>query len=107
MAEGDVKSVYIIRQSGPDGAPFVYCICESNTTAARILPQAGAGADIVKFSAILHSGFWCAPFRIIASTTEDKLLDAQQAAYDAAMAKALAAGLTLGDLQALGAGDRP
>lgn len=95
------RTVYIIRKTEVDGAISIFCICETLTTAKRIMDNR-SGYDIVPWNSVLQDGFWTAPFREILATDDDKRKDLQAAARQEALDKALAAGLTLQDLMALG-----
>lgn len=99
MAEGDTKTIYIVRKID-NGEAVIYAHCETPRVAERV-KALNPGADIIPWQAVIHNGFWCAPYRELLQTQYDIDADAAEVEYNRVKAKALTLGLTLGEIQLL------
>lgn len=99
MADGQTKTIYIVRRID-NGDAQIFGHCTSLRTANRVAAMY-VGADIIPWEAILHDGFWCAPYREIPQSAQDAAEDAAAAAYAEVYNKALALGLTPAEIEVL------
>lgn len=81
--------------------------CEKEATAKRLAKKKGvmgSDASVKPYTSIKHDGMWVAPFYMESSTPEDDVQQKKIDAYNEAIEKARAAGLSDSDLEALKGG---
>ena len=86
------------------GSPMPIAVCQIEATARRVAKGAGVqgtNADVRPFDAILHANHWCAPVSFSAPIPQDLEAQRRLDAQAAAVAKAMAAGLSDDDIRAL------
>lgn len=104
----ETKNIYVVwtntdlTEGRGHQIPIGYA--ESPTTAARLADKRGvmgSNAEVQRFEAIKHNGYWCAPVGIERPSEHDKVIDEANSRKAAALEKARQLGLTDEDLEAL------